>query len=155
MGAVTVFTIYMTNESNGFSRLYVYHIELVAQEKLTCIRQFIILCSFKIRACWYVLSMKLLFLSWTTLKGQCVKFSKFNHRFNGSNGLGIWNFKKIDRRIKSQMSKIGCARAVRLRQRAFSLVFALSAIPIHTQVCNIKGQISARVQLYNPQTTHL
>ena len=23
------------------------------------------------------------------LKGQCVKFSKFNHRFNGSNGLRI------------------------------------------------------------------
>ena len=89
------------------------------------------------------------------LKGQCVKFSKFNHRFNGSNGLRIWNFKKFDRRIRSQMSKIGCARAVRLRQRAFSPVFALSAIPIYTQVCNIKGQISARVQLYNPQTTSL
>ena len=23
------------------------------------------------------------------LKGQCVKFSKFNHRFNGSNGLDL------------------------------------------------------------------
>ena len=72
------------------------------------------------------------------LKGQCVKFSKFNHRFNGSNGLRIWNFKRFERRIRSQMSKIGCARAVRLRQRAFSPVFALSTIPIYTQVCNIK-----------------
>ena len=25
----------------------------------------------------------------TNLKGQCVKFSKFNHRFNGSYGLRI------------------------------------------------------------------
>ena len=41
------------------------------------------------------------------------------------------------------MSKIGYARAVRLRQRTFSLVFALSVIPIYTEVCNIKGQISA------------
>ena len=80
-----------------------------------------------------------------TLKGQCVIFSKSNHRFIGSNGLRIWNFKRFERRIRSQMSKIGCARAVRLRQRAFSPVFALSAIPIYNQVCNIKGQISARV----------
>ena len=28
-------------------------------------------------------------VSSATLKGQCVKFSKFNHRFNGSNGLRI------------------------------------------------------------------
>ena len=53
--------------------------------------------------------------------------------------------KKFDHRIRSQMSKIGCARAVRLRQCAFLPVFALSAIPIYTKVCNIKGQISARV----------
>ena len=32
-----------------------------------------------------------------------------------------------------------------LTQHAFSPVFALSAIPIYTKVCNIKGQISARV----------
>ena len=52
-------------------------------------------------------------------------------------------------------SILGCVRAVRLRQRAFSPVFELSAIPIYTKVCNIKGQISARVQLYIPQSISL
>ena len=49
------------------------------------------------------------------LKGLYLKFSKFNPRLYGSYGLRIWSFKKIDRRIRSQISKIGCARAVRLR----------------------------------------
>ena len=31
-----------------------------------------------------------------------------------------------------------------MRERAFSPVFAQFAIPIYSQVCNIKGQISAR-----------
>ena len=88
-----------------------------------------------------------------SLKGLFIKFPKFNPILYGSNGLRIWSFKKFHRRISPQMSIIGCARAVRLR--AFSPVFAQSAIPIYTQVCNIKGQISARVQLYNPQTTSL
>ena len=88
----------------------------------------------------------------TMLKGTVSKFSKFNPSPYGSYGLRIYSFNKricsfnkFHCRIRSQMSKIGCARAVRLRQRAYSPVFALSAIPIYTQVCNIKGQISARV----------
>ena len=38
---------------------------------------------------------------------------------------------------------------VRLRGRTFSLVCEVSAIPMYSQVCNIKGQISARVLLYS------
>ena len=53
---------------------------------------------------------------WRYLKGLFIKFSKFNPRLYGSNGLG-----------------------------AFSSVFAQAAIPIYSQLCNIKGQILARV----------
>ena len=73
------------------------------------------------------------------LKGLFIKFSKFNPRLYGSNGFRIWSFKKFHRRIRSQMLKIGCAWAVRLHERAISLVFAQSAIPIYTQGRHIKG----------------
>ena len=47
------------------------------------------------------------------------------------------------------MSKIGCARTIRLRQRAFSPVFALSAIPIDTQVCLLQGLSEYCIVLFN------
>ena len=77
------------------------------------------------------------FSAWN-IKGLCLKLSNFNPRLYGRNGLTIWSFKKVQSRIISQMSKIGCACA-------FLPVFAQSAISIYTQRCHIKGQISAKV----------